>query len=260
MIDRLTINPEEVASILIKFIADEVKAAGYKKVVLGLSGGLDSTTTAYLSREALGKKNVFGIIMPCQAASSGEIKDAEKVGKILGIDYDIVFINPILEPFMKVFEKINHIRKGNIIARLRMIILYDQSKTFEALVLGSSNKSELMLGYGTIYGDMACALNPLGGLYKTQVWQLAQYLGVPRDIILKTPSADLWPGQTDEGELGLRYKEVDPLLYCMVELGYDENKLIEAGFKKETISKVKDKVRSSEFKRRMPLIAEIKQS
>lgn len=259
MIERLTIDPKRVASMLIKFIADEVKAAGYKKVVLGLSGGLDSTVTAYLSREALGKKNILGIIMPCQAASSGEIKDAEKVGKILGIDYDTVFINSILEPFMKVFDRINHVRKGNIIARLRMIILYDQSKTFEALVLGSSNKSELMLGYATIYGDMACALNPLGDLYKTQVWQLARYLDIPGDIVLKTPSAGLWPGQTDEGELGLRYKEIDPLLYYMVDLGYDENKLIEAGFKQETISKVKDRVKSSGFKRRMPLIAEIKQ-
>ncbi|MEA3328630.1 MAG: NAD+ synthase [Candidatus Omnitrophota bacterium] len=256
--EELKIDPKKVAKKLIKFIAEEVNKTGYKKAVLGLSGGVDSATTACLGQEALGKKNVFGIIMPHQALKSEDIRDAENLTRSLRINCRVISIEPALKGFKKIFSKIDHIRQGNIMARLRMIVLYDFSKTLEALVLGNSNKSEWMLGYATIYGDMACALNPLGNLYKTQVWQLAQYLGIPKTIISKPPSAGLWPGQTDEQELGLRYKELDPLLYYMVDLGYDDDKLIELGFKQETISKIKGKIKSSGFKRKMPLVAEIK--
>ncbi|MEA3560559.1 MAG: NAD+ synthase [Candidatus Omnitrophota bacterium] len=258
MIEELKIDSKKITKALIAFIAEGVKTAGYKKAVLGLSGGVDSATTACLLREALGKNNVFGIVMPYTALKSEEIKDAEKISKILGINYEVVSIEPALEGFTKIFPKVDRIRRGNIIARLRMIVLYDRSKTLKALVLGNSNKSELMLGYGTIYGDMAYALNPLGKLYKTQVWQLARYLGIPRTILSKPPSAGLWPGQNDEQELGLRYKEADTLLYYMVDLRVNDNRLVELGFKQKMILKVRDRIKLSEFKRRMPLIAEIK--
>ena len=253
----LSIDAKKISGILIRFIADETGKAGFKRVVLGLSGGMDSAVVAFLAKEALGKENVFSIIMPYQASSPQDIKDAEKITKITGVNGRSISIDPMLEGFVKTLPEMDHIRKGNVMARIRMVILYDQSKSLKALVLGTSNKTEMLLGYGTIYGDMACGLVPLGGLYKTQVRQLAAHLGIPEGIITKPPSAGLWPGQTDEQELGLRYDKADALLYYMVDRRYEDNQLIENGFSPEMISKVRNKIVHSEFKRRMPLVAKI---
>jgi len=255
MLKELLIDARKISAGLIKFIADETGKAGFKKVVLGLSGGMDSAVIAFLAKEAIGKENVFGIIMPYQDSSRQDIKDANQIAKSSGINSRLISIEPMLESFIKVLPEMDHIRKGNVMARIRMIILYDQSKPLKALVLGTSNKTEMLLGYGTIYGDMACGLAPLGGLYKTQIRQLAKYLGLPERIISKPPSAGLWPGQTDEGELGLRYDEVDALLYYMIDRQYEDNQLIKNGFSPEMISKARDRIKSSEFKRRMPRAA-----
>ena len=259
MLTELLIDARKTSAGLIKFIADETGKAGFKKAVLGLSGGMDSAAIAFLAKEAIGKENVFGIIMPYQDSSGQDIKDAERIAKITGINSRLISIDPMLESFIKILPEMDRIRRGNVMARIRMIILYDQSKPLKALVLGTSNKTERLLGYGTIYGDMACGLAPLGGLYKTQVRQLAKYLDLPGEIISKPPSAGLWPGQTDEGELGLRYDEVDSLLYYMIDRQYEDNQLIKNGFSHGMISKVRDRIKSSEFKRRMPQVAEIKQ-
>ena len=258
MLKELSIDARKVSAGLVKFIADGTGKAGFKKVILGLSGGMDSALIAFLAREAIGKENVFGVIMPYQGSSGQDIKDADEVAKITGINSRSISIDPMLDGFIKALPEMDHIRNGNVMARIRMIILYDQSKALKALVLGSTNKTELLLGYGTIYGDMACALAPLGGLYKSQLRQLAKYLDLPEAVISKPPSAGLWPGQTDEEELGLGYDEVDALLYYMIDRRYDDNQLIKNGFSHGMISKVRGRVRSSEFKRKMPPAAEIK--
>ncbi len=252
MLTELLIDARKTSQGLVKFIADETGKAGFKKAVLGLSGGMDSAVVAFLAKEAIGKENVFGVIMPYQGSSRQDIKDAERAAKSSGINSRLISIERVLESFIKSLPEMDRIRKGNVMARIRMIILYDQSKPLKALVLGTSNKTEMLLGYGTIYGDMACGLAPLGGFYKTHVRQLAKYLGLPETIISKPPSAGLWPGQTDEEELGLRYDEVDALLYYMIDRRYEDNQLIKNGFSPEMISKVREKIVSSEFKRRMP--------
>lgn len=254
---ELEIDPKEVCDLLIEFIAEELAKAGFERVVLGLSGGIDSTTAAYLSSKAVGSKNVWGISMPSEVTPPESVRDAEEVIKTLGINSKVISIVPMMEPYEGLFPDMDRIRKGNLMARQRMSILYDQSRKLCALVCGASNKTELLLGYGTIYGDTACAFNPLGDLYKVQVRQLAEYLGVSKGILEKVPSAELWEGQTDEGELGLRYGDVDRLLYWMVDKGYDEARLAELEFDEGFIRKVSDKVKGSEFKRRLPSIAKI---
>lgn len=254
---ELEIEPKKVSEILIRFIADELRKAGFQKVVLGLSGGIDSSTVAYLSKEAVGAQNVWAIWMPSKATQPGSEKDAEEVVRILDINIKVIPIISMMAPYEGLFPEMDRVRKGNVMARQRMIILYDQSQALGALVCGSSNKTELLLGYGTIYGDIACAFNPIGDLYKTQVRQLAEYLGVPKNIRERTPSAELWDGQTDEGELGVKYEEVDRLLYYMVDKGYNEERLLELKFQKDFIEKVRARVKGSEFKRRLPTLAKI---
>ncbi len=255
--EELEIDPGRVCDILSKFIAEELAKAGLERVVLGLSGGIDSTTAAYLSSEAVGPKNVWTILMPSRVIPPESARDAEEVIKTLGINSKVISIDPMMAPYEGLFPDMDRIRKGNVMARQRMIILYDQSHLLGGLVCGASNKTELLLGYGTIYGDMACAFNLLGDLYKVQVRQLAEYLGLPRAILEKTPSAELWEGQTDEGELGFSYEDVDRLLYYMVDKGCDEARLAELGFDEGFVKKVSAKVKGSEFKRRLPTIAKI---
>ena len=240
-----------------KFIRDEVYKAGFEKAVLGLSGGVDSSLCAYLATEALGQGNVYGINMPYRHSSTDGIHHAREVASQLKINFISIEITPMIDAYFESFPDADPIKRGNKMARERMSILYDQSARFNALVVGSSNKTEILLGYGTIYGDMACAINPLGNLYKTQVWDLAREAGVPEEIIEKVPSADLWQGQTDEGELGFSYTEVDLLLNLMIDKGLNTRELIERGFKEGFIERVMARVRSSDFKRRMPIVAEI---
>jgi len=257
----LQINPEKVKEKLVKFIREKVHRAGFRRGILGLSGGVDSATTAFLSSMALGPENVWGILMPYRTSSKESIEHAKMIVKMLGINSRTIDITPMVDAYFKRFSDASHngsvqamVRRGNKMARERMSILYDLSSKYNALVIGATNRTELLLGYGTIYGDTACAIMPLGGLYKTQVRQLAAYLGVPDRIIQKPPSAELWPGQTDEGELGFTYEEVDKLLYRMIDCGRCRRELKSLGFEEGFIKKVSEIVKKNEFKRRLPLI------
>jgi len=260
MMISLRLNYKKVHEELVTFIRGEVYKAGYEKAVLGLSGGVDSSLSTYLTTEALGNGNVYGINMPYRESSTDGIRHARQIASQLNINFVSIEITSMIDAFFESFPDADSIRKGNKMARERMSILYDQSVRLNALVVGSSNKTEILLGYGTLYGDMACAVNPLGDLYKTQVWDLAREVGVPEEIIEKTPSADLWDGQTDEGELGLSYSEVDRLLNLMIDNGLTREELIQKGFLEDFIERVMERILSSDFKRRMPIVAEISQS
>src|SRR5256885_7723946 len=213
----LRINPELVRRILVGFISNEVRKVGFERVVLGLSGGVDSSLVATLAAEALGADNVLAVIMPYTTSDPKSKSDALQVVRELGIHHLEIDISPQIDAYFARFSDADQKRRGNKMARERMSILYDQSWAWRALVIGTSNKTELLLGYGTIYGDMASAINPVGDLYKTQVWQLADAVGVPTSIVQKAPSADLWSGQSDETELGFQYRMIDQLLYYLVD-------------------------------------------
>ena len=256
---ELHLNTGFVRKILVDFIRDQIHNAGFSKAIIGLSGGVDSAVSAYLSREALGKENVFAVLMPYSSSSPESAADAGLIVKELGIHSEIVEITPMVDPFIASQKITDNVRRGNIMARMRMIILYDRSLMVNALVVGTSNKTETMLGYGTLFGDMACALNPLGDLYKSQVWQLAEALGVPRRIVEKKPTADLWKNQTDEGELGFSYKDVDRLLYYMIDERRSDAELVSMGMDKGFIAEVKKRVTMNQFKRRPPLVAKVSQ-
>jgi len=241
----------------VKFIREEVQKAGFGRGILGLSGGIDSAVVAYLSCLALGPANVWGILMPYKTNPKKSLKYAQMIVKMLGINSQTIDITLIIDSYFKQFPDASRIRQGNKIVRERMSILYDLSAKHKALVIGASNKSELLLGYGTIYGDIACAIMPLGNLYKTQVRVLAKEIGIPKPIIQKAPSAELWPGQTDEKELGLRYEVVDKLLYLMVDCLQTTQGLVKDGFRRDFIDRVSERIKKTEFKRRLPLIPKI---
>jgi len=253
----LTINCGLLRKILVGFIENEVRKMGFQRAVIGVSGGVDSALSATLAAQALGSENVWGLIMPYRTSSPESVAHAQLVVKRLKINSALIDITPMIDAYFASFADADHLRRGNKMARERMTILYDHSAVLSALVLGTSNKTELMLGYGTLYGDMASAINPLGDLFKTQVRQLAAYLGVPEEIVRKKPSADLWVGQTDEEELGFTYEEVDQVLMLMIDKRYEISDLVEAGFEERFVRKVFEKVQSSQFKRRLPLIAKV---
>jgi NAD+ synthase len=253
----LALNIPIVRTILTKFLRDESHNAGFQRGVVGLSGGVDSAVVAFLAAEALGKENLRAVIMPYRTSSPQSRTDAELVVAKLGIPSEVVDISPMVDAYLQRAGEANDVRRGNVMARQRMIVLYDISSRDRALVLGTSNKTEILLGYGTLFGDTACALNALGDLYKTQVWHLAEALGVPEQIISKKPSADLWEGQTDEGEMGLTYARVDQLLYAMIDERRSAKELVGMGFEEEFVSRVHTMVRVNQFKRRPPVIAKI---
>jgi NAD+ synthase len=253
----LQINPALVERILRGFIRDEVRKVGFERVVVGLSGGVDSSLAATLAARALGPQNVKGLLMPYRLSDPSSRSDAEGVASHLGIEHEVIDISPQIDAYFARYPNADQARRGNKMARERMTILYDHSWLWRALVLGTSNKTELLLGYGTIYGDMASAVNPIGDLYKTQVWQLADAVGVPTAIVQKAPSADLWAGQTDEVELGFQYREVDRLLHYLVERRYSVAELEREGFNRAFIDTVAAKVRDSQYKRRLPVIAKL---
>jgi NAD+ synthase len=251
------LNTDLLERVLVAFLREEVRKSGLHRAVLGLSGGVDSSLVACLAARALGPENVTGFILPYRTSSQDSIADAELVAGTSGIATQIVEITPMIEAYFADRPEASPVRRGNKMARERMSILYDHSAALGALVLGTSNKTELFLGYGTIHGDMASAINPIGDLYKTQVWALARAIGVPEGIVTKHPSADLWAGQTDEKELGFSYADVDELLHFMVERRYRHDELIALGFEPRFVERVADLVVRSQYKRRMPLIAKV---
>jgi NAD+ synthase len=253
----LDLNMEVVHDLLVRFIRDEVHAAGFSKGVVGVSGGVDSAVSAALAADALGKRHVRGVVMPHATSSPQSIEDAELVIEKLAIRSEYVDITEMVDAYCGTNGAIGRIRRGNVMARARMIVLYDISARDAALVIGTSNKTELMVGYGTLYGDTACALNPIGDLYKTQIWQLARHLGLPKRIVGKQPTADLWEGQTDEGEMGMKYAELDRLLFHLVDERRGDDELRELGFDTKFIRRVRELIQKNQFKRRPPVIAKV---
>ena len=242
---------------IISFIKNYVYNAGVKKGIIGLSGGLDSSVSAYLTVEALGKENVIGVLMPYKAISSSSLDDGKLIADKLGVKYYIREIFLMVDSYFDKYEKdANALRRGNRMARERMCILYDLSAKENALVIGTGNKTELYFGYVTQFGDAACAIEPLGHLYKTEVLQLAKFLKIPSKIINKTPSADLWQGQTDEDELGITYKIADEILYYILDEKLSDEEIVQKGFSVDEVNHIKNLIKKSEFKRRMPLSLE----
>jgi len=243
--------------VLVAFIRDEVRKVGSSHAVLGLSGGVDSALVAFLAAEALSPQNVWAFLMPYRKSDPRSASDADLVVEKTGIYSQRIDISPQIDAYFEPFPDATMLQRGNKMARERMSILYDRSAALGALVLGTSNKTELFLGYGTIHGDLASAINPIGDLYKTQVWALARAVGVPASIVDKHPTADLWEGQTDESELGFTYAQVDELLHFMIERRYRHEELLELGFDAAFVSRVEELVTRSQYKRRMPLIAKV---
>ncbi len=256
--NKLDLNLKEVHNELVEFLRESFKKAGFSKAVLGLSGGIDSALVAYLLRDALGKENVLAIMMPYKSSNPDSLNHAKLVVEDLGINSKTIEITDMIDAYFKNEEEATSLRMGNKMARERMSILFDYSSKENALVVGTSNKTEIYLGYSTQFGDSACALNPIGDLYKTNIWDLSRYLKIPNELIEKKPSADLWEGQTDEQEMGLTYKEADQVLYRMLEENKKVEEVLAEGFNKDLVDNIVRRMNRSEYKRRMPLIAKIK--
>lgn len=254
---NLKINTELASRILSGFIHSEITRAGFHRAVIGLSGGIDSALSCFLAVRALGPDNVLAVRMPYESSSADSLEDAQKVIVATGVQSVTIPITDMVKPLFNRFSEMDAMRKGNIMARTRMVALYDQSAAFNALVVGTGNKTEILLGYTTLYGDSACAINPIGDLYKTQVRQLAREIGVPVSVIEKPPSADLWAGQTDEGELGFTYEEVDRLLVMLVDERYSTQDCIDAGFEKDFVNEVVKRIRRNQFKRVLPPVCKL---
>ncbi|MFN2195979.1 MAG: NAD+ synthase [Anaerolineales bacterium] len=253
----LTINTDLARKILAGFLRTEITRSGFQRAVLGLSGGIDSALSCFLAAEALGPENVLAVRMPYRTSSSDSLEHAQLVIDQLGVQSLTLPITEMVDPLFENFPEANQVRRGNVMARMRMIILYDQSEAFKGLVVGTGNKTEILLGYSTLYGDAACAMNPIGDLYKTQVRQLARAMGVPEAIVSKPPSADLWVGQTDEGELGFTYEQADRLLYLLIDQRYTPEDCVEAGFEAAFVQEVVRRVQRYHYKRIMPPIAKV---
>ena len=256
MID-LSINSQLAKKILTGFIRNEIRRFGFNRAVIGLSGGIDSALSCYLSAAALGPENVLAVRMPYKTSSPESLAHAGLLIDQLGVQSLTFEITDMVSPLIDEMLPGAKVRRGNVMARARMIVLYDQSEVFNGLVVGTGNKTEILLGYSTLWGDSASALNPIGDLYKTQVRQLSRAMEIPDVIIDKAPSADLWAGQTDEDELGFTYEEADNLLYLLVDHRYSPEECVEAGFDQAFVIKVVDRIRRNQFKRMLPPIAKL---
>ena len=259
ILPRLRINTDMARKILVLFLRDAVTKVGFQRAVIRLSGGIDSALSCFLVAEALGPENVLAVRMPYKTSSPGSLIDAQAVIDALGVRSDTVEITPMVEPLFERFPDITPMRKGNVMARQRMVILYDQSVAFNGLVIGTSNKTETLLGYTTIFGDNAAAVQPITDLYKSQVRQLSSALGVPQSVIDKAPSADLWAGQTDEDELGYTYDTADQLLYLLVDRRYTVDEVVAEGFERAVVERIWRQVRLNHYKRTMPNVAKVSQ-
>jgi len=259
------IDPSRTAEVVVEFIRAQLEQTGFRRLVVGLSGGIDSATVAYLCARAVAPSDLLAVRMPYRTSSFESEHDALRVVDALGCQTERVDITPMVEPMLALMDRPEahvaadplNVRRGNVMARQRMIVLYDRSAAFDGLVAGTSNKTEALLGYGTLHGDMAAALHPIGDLYKTQLRDLAAHLGVPRPILEKAPSADLWPGQTDEAELGASYAELDAILYQLVDRRWTPARLVAAGFSAQLVERVAARVARYEFKRQQPPVAKL---
>ena len=257
LLEMLTLQEGAVLDVIDRGLFREVDRTGFERVVLGLSGGLDSALTAYLAVRAFGAEKVIALAMPYRSSNPDSLAHAELVAGELGVELRTIDISEQIDAYFARCPEADEGRRGNKMARERMTILYDVSAAERAMVLGTSNKTEILLGYSTLYGDSASAVNPIGDLYKTQVRQLARYLGVPQVVIDKPPSADLWQGQTDEDELGFTYERVDALLAHMVDRRYRTVHLRELGFDDLFIERVRSLMRKNQYKRKMPVIIKL---
>jgi NAD+ synthase len=251
------VDPKTVSQQLVGFLKQSFILAGFSDAVIGLSGGLDSAVSCILAARAIGIDHVYPVLLPYANLSTQATLDAMSVIELLKISPSHVArvdIKPILDPVTSKEFGMDNIRKGNLMARARMMILYDHAKKRKALVVGTENKSEYLLGYFTRYGDEASDIEPLRNLYKTQIYDLAKYLGVPEAILTKKPTAGLWEGQTDEGEFGFTYKDADEILF----LSFDEKKspdeIIAAGFSKDIVDRVLSRAHLNDFKHRLPTL------
>ena len=255
------IEPAQAVEVIIGFIRRQMEQAGFERLVIGLSGGVDSATVAFLAARAIGADNLLAVRMPYRTSSEASETDAMRVVTALGCRTELIEISPMVDPMLALIEDDDpaalNVRRGNVMARQRMIVLYDRSAAFDALVIGTSNKTEGLLGYGTLHGDMAAALAPIGDLYKTQLRAVARELGVPEEVVAKPPSADLWPGQTDEGELGRSYEMLDRALYALVDRRWSLDRCVAASLPRELVEWVERRVARMEFKRQLPPVAKL---
>lgn len=256
LLQPLELHTQLARKMIVDFIRVELTRTGFSRGVLGLSGGIDSSLVAFLAAEALGKENVLGVLMPYRTSNPASRTDAETVAQQLGIATRVIDITPMVDPYLAQFAK-DERRRGNVMARTRMIVLYDQSEEFRALVIGTSNKTEALLGYTTQFGDNAAAIQPIADLYKCQVRQLARAVGVPQAIIDKAPSADLWQGQTDEGELGFTYDQADAILYRLVDERRRIEDVVALGFEERVVRRIVELMARNHFKRVPPPVAKL---
>ena len=255
------IDAEGTIDVIVRFIRAQLEQTGFERLVLGLSGGVDSATVAFLCARAVAPDRLLAVRMPYRTSSDASETDALRVVEALGCRTERVDITPMVEPMLELIGPADdaslNVRRGNVMARQRMIVLYDRSAAFDALVVGTSNKTEALLGYGTLWGDMAAAFGPIGDLYKSQLREVATALGVPAEIIAKPPSADLWPGQTDEGELGRSYEELDRALFALVDRRWSVERCVAAGLPLDLVEWVTRRVAAMEYKRQVPPVAKV---
>ena len=269
--DELAIDTDVARRVISGFIRGQLEQAGFDRAVLGLSGGIDSALVAYLVAEAIGAERLLAVLMPYRTSSPSSRADAESVVESLGCASELVEITPMVDGYFGADgsagataaggaatpEPASALRRGNFAARMRMAVLYDRSVTWGGLVVGTGNKTETLIGYTTLFGDSACAFNPIGDLYKSQVRQLAVAVGVPDAIVRKAPSADLWPGQTDETEGGFSYPLLDRILFWRVDKRRSLDEMVDLGFDATTVERVDRMIATSEFKRQVPPIAKL---
>jgi NAD+ synthase len=254
---ELAIDTSVARRVIADFIRGQLRQAGFERAVLGLSGGIDSGLVAYLTAEAIGAERLLCVLMPYRTSSPASRADAEDVVARLGAASEVGDISPRVDGYFGPDSDASSLRRGNFMARMRMAVLYDRSVTWGGLVVGTGNKTESLIGYTTVFGDNACAFNPIGDLYKSQVRQLAQEMGVPEAIIRKAPSADLWPGQTDEAEANFSYPQLDRLLYWRIDKRRSVDEVVALGFERELVERVDRMVAGSEFKRQVPPVAKL---
>jgi NAD+ synthase len=257
--DVLALNNALVHDYLKRFVQEELHTSGFTEACIALSGGLDSALVLKLAVDALGADHVHAIFLPYKASSDESRRDAHAMFEFCGIPWQELDISGMADAYLALQPGIDRLRTGNLLARLRMAVIFDQSKKENALVIGTSNKSELLVGYSTWYGDMACAIMPIGDLYKTQVRSLARHIGLPQQVIAKPPSADLWAGQTDEGEIGVSYETLDQILYLLVDERLPVVEVASEGFATDLVKRVERKILTSQFKRVPPPVAKLSQ-